>query len=793
MPRYRVFYDENDLEKLSSKITIEEQHPAFVVVSASKEVIDKVRKRYPVGEIRDPKGPPAVPNLAGLPTIVAKPRKRGPYFRIVRFHGPVQEAWLQELEMIESEVCETIGSSTIVVKCPNKACLTKLRKLPNMEMENAYVPHIDLSPGFLDWIEPVTDHEMRQSSQKRTTKENEMGPEDGFLLPGILAAGFFTEADQQLAKRRFSRQSIRGITEAGETDLIIDLTLSKDPVQALHVIATRRGLRFLEEQRMIEVCAKKARTIVADHVITPKKESGLGLTGTGEIIAVTDTGLDTSIKALKNKVVTRWSVPIDEFWRHRVENPDYNDGTTDENTGHGTHICGIIAGTEMGIAPDVKLVFQAAEHKSEWNELGEDFWRSKNISDFPPYHFLGFQNDLTHLFRHAKENGARVHLAAWGEGNKGKYLKPSKSLDKFVWRNKDFLVVVAAGNKGGVEQHPTNPEKDVIVLGSISAPGTAKNCLTVGATENDRADDANVSWIKYGDHPDRWSRSPFNDDKLVHPDDIFAMSSRGPTAENRRKPDVVAPGTLILSTRSSQLAEDYFGHWAEYKQSPEDYMYDSGTSMSAALVAGCAVLVRQFLRQEKITDDSSAALIKAIIIHSAQYMPYRFAHPKAPPPPEPRLWWADNEQGWGRVNLKCVLTPPDPVKVRFLDSPKGLFGNNMFKCQVSVTDASHPLRITMVYSDRPGRVGDGRLVNHLNLFADSPAGDNYIGNDFLNSRQIDESNNVEGILVQKPEIGVWSIRVCATKVPKDYSQPFALVISGDGVRVMDKVQTEVSL
>ena len=82
----------------------------------------------------------------------------------------------------------------------------------------------------------------------------------------------------------------------------------------------------------------------------------------------------------------------------------------------------------------------------------------------------------------------------------------------------------------------------------------------------------------------------------------------------------------------------------------QDYMFMSGTSMATPLVTGCAALVRQHVRSELQMNNPSAALLKGALIHSAEYLNYRFAHPSSAP-------WADNEQGWGLVRLRNVLAP----------------------------------------------------------------------------------------------------------------------------------------
>ncbi len=77
-------------------------------------------------------------------------------------------------------------------------------------------------------------------------------------------------------------------------------------------------------------------------------------------------------------------------------------------------------------------------------------------------------------------------------------------------------------------------------INSIGSPGTAKNVLTVGATENDRLNRITI-WGIGGAATTRCSNQQRSD--LGRHAGMAAFSSRGPTDDGRIKPDVVAPGT----------------------------------------------------------------------------------------------------------------------------------------------------------------------------------------------------------------------------------------------------------
>ena len=98
------------------------------------------------------------------------------------------------------------------------------------------------------------------------------------------------------------------------------------------------------------------------------------------------------------------------------------------------------------------------------------------------------------------------------------YTTGATEIDRFVWDQPDVVICFAAGNDG--EEPVDRSDK-----GHIGAEAAAKNCITVGASRSSR-------------------------DQGSNPDDVADFSSRGLTTNSRRKPDVVAPGTSILSTNS---------------------------------------------------------------------------------------------------------------------------------------------------------------------------------------------------------------------------------------------------
>jgi hypothetical protein len=78
--------------------------------------------------------------------------------------------------------------------------------------------------------------------------------------------------------------------------------------------------------------------------------------------------------------------------------------------------------------------------------------------------------ELDKIFDSAYRAGARVHTNSWGNVG-GIYGQLSMDVDKYLHQHEDFFVLFAGGNEG------------YSGLRSVIAPGNAKNCLTVGATQ----------------------------------------------------------------------------------------------------------------------------------------------------------------------------------------------------------------------------------------------------------------------------------------------------------------------
>lgn len=806
--KYRIFCSEETLKNIFSEIEeflveeiyITDIYPAFVMVSlseeASKILIAKIQRHATVEEWR-------IVISKELKTFPANQYDRGkdpnpkiPLSKmsnqVVEFNAPVRQDWKQKIKDIGATILQPLSRSEIVISAPNEHTVEEIKKFEEVANVTPYSPRIRVQPQFFESLEQIDQEitdEMLAEARLRLANNPNSSPEQSLTIPGILVANFFTKDDRDYAAKILEEQGITIVEQPGTTKLVFDLSSDSDVSKSVDTIVKQPGLEFLEEETIPTLSNEKAVPLVLDGLTPASSPFNLKLKGEGQIIAIADSGLDTGDQTtihldFQGRIESITSYPLTGLYQSKVLNPGADDGPADTHSGHGTHVAGSALGngeqasqlnistTPSGIAPRAKLIFQAIEQTAKWTN--REIFLYLNKGQMPPSEIglYGIPQDLGELFQEAYDKGARIHANSWGGGRLRIYDRKCQDLDKFVWEHQDFLIVVAAGNEGNHSSSGTR----AIDLGSVNSPGVAKNCLTVGASENNRYGQFSDTYGQL--EPSKFPHEPFNSNGLVDSiDDIAAFSSRGPCFDNRRKPDVVAPGTFILSTRSSQIESTNFANGV-FSQAQDHYMYMHGTSMATPLVAGCAALVREYLQSEKSIQEPSAALVKASLIHSAKYINYCFAHPSS-------CSFADHEQGWGRINLSSVFLSAS-INIFFIDisQTQGLVTGDKHIYEITIADPNIPLKATLVYTDYPGLTDDPRasnptknLINNLNLSLCSPSGKKYIGNDFNNTGELDSINNVEGVFIKNPEKAKWLVKVTGSDINEE-RQNYALVISG---------------
>jgi subtilisin family serine protease len=455
----------------------------------------------------------------------------------------------------------------------------------------------------------------------------------------------------------------------------------------------------------------------------PAGDSCLSQTGEGEIIAVADTGIDSNHPDLQGKLTGAVS------WGRTG-----ND--TSDPHGHGTHVTGTITGNGYssggkirGMAPGAKIFFQ-----SLLDENGQ---------------LCDLELKLPDLLLQAYEQGARILNISWGASTESYYTFDSVAMDQFVYDHPDMLVMVSAGNEA-VKRTDDNGN-EVVAFGSVGSPATTKNGLTVGASRSSRMQE--------------------------NPEAIAPFSSRGPCKSDRRiKPDIVAPGTDILSTRSGAAPERNFDRFYENAA----YVFMGGTSMATPVVSGAAALVREYYRTQKGNAHPGAALVKATLLNGTKQLKADSAMRGSDIIP-------NNNQGYGLLDMSMTIPHlQNQFTLAYYDSgvaPSLNFQRSGERRQFRlILQQKTWIRACLVFIDNPAL---GGVQSDLDLIISMEGTvSKWTGNAGINAKdplfsdvKNDFTNNIEVARIPEAEPSGYIIEVVATSMAHDGNLRFALVVT----------------
>ncbi len=373
--------------------------------------------------------------------------------------------------------------------------------------------------------------------------------------------------------------------------------------------------------------------------------------------------------------------------------------------------------------------------------------------------------------------GAKITSNSWGSAVNGAYDSSAQTYDLLTRDasnttagNQEMLHIFAAGNKGAAPN-------------TLDSPGTAKNVLTVGATE--------------GVH-DNGVVDGCGTSAADNADDIIDFSSRGPTDDGRIKPDIVAPGTHIQGPASQDPAfngNSVCGMLTNpyYPAGQTLYTWSSGTSHSTPALAGAAALIYEYYGRVLTPGRTpSPAMLKALILNTPRYLAGTGANDTLPSP----------DQGWGGVNLGTLFDGTPRV---LEDQTRLLQGSgDEYTLAGQVARSNKPFRVSLVWTDAPGSTVGNAYVNDLDLEV-TVGGQVYRGNVFNGANSItggafDQRNNVENVFLPAGLSGSFTARVLARTIAGDgvpgngdvTDQDFALVISNATISPQALLQGNVT-
>jgi subtilisin family serine protease len=336
-----------------------------------------------------------------------------------------------------------------------------------------------------------------------------------------------------------------------------------------------------------------------------------GINGTNVIVGMMDSGFrwqdHEAFAHLKTKIIgERDFIQKDNVTRNQT-------GDRSDQDGHGTQTLSILGGFRPGelIGPGfgARFVLAKTEHVPTETHAEEDYWAAavewmESLGVDVTSTSLGYNNEF--------DAGQKSYTQADMDG---KTAIITKAAEMAV--SKGVIVVNSAGNEGDKAWH------------IINAPADGPNVIAVGAVFSNGA--------------------------------IVNFSSRGPTADGRIKPDVMAMGTGV------QMVDPL---------SPDQYTFDRGTSFSCPLVGG---VVAQILSAHPETTPQQ--MMNAL----------RTTASRAQAP--------DNDYGYGVVNAVAAITSLGPA---FSNEPEIVSQSGVFAVTTRILsrDGITPGSVRIYYADR---------------------------------------------------------------------------------------------
>ena len=366
-----------------------------------------------------------------------------------------------------------------------------------------------------------------------------------------------------------------------------------------------------------------------------------------------------------------------------------------DNCGHGSHVAGTILG--LPIAADEGYTGNAPG-------LGSSgALRVRNVKTFSGSGCVygGAANATLYSYmRNPYFDGVNTspkpHVVNCSWGSSGYYVgseADARTLDSEVM-NYDVAYVFSAGNDGSGAS-------------TINMPAVAKNALTVGSVV------------------DYFSTT------VGDPGNLWTSSSRGPCADNRWKPNLVAPGRLIRSVQSNTTSS---------------YIDKSGTSMAAPHVTGAIAQLVDHISWLRYAPHRIASHLMGTAMRKGEISlttpsdshldTYGAGRIEAY-----RAHWGTSDWGWS--SYAYTATP-------------GSWGYSDFDVAAGTTQ----IVVTMHYTEVAASSGAGQaLVNDYDLWIDSPPVDTSAGNTGEYSAQQSQVDNTEIRVINNPTAGTWRWKV----------------------------------
>lgn len=460
---------------------------------------------------------------------------------------------------------------------------------------------------------------------------------------------------------------------------VIVITSNKEELKK-HIDAEKelsliQGVSTELTRTAVEVIAKLPSTekILIDHPVKSFRLESIPLiradtaasnflvNGTNIIISIVDSGITNVSEFQSPNRITKQKCFINHGGtRCPSDNSAESNNATDDD-GHGTHVAGIAAGKGGGTSGTGVATNSTLFAVKVLNVSGS-----------------GLSSDIIKGIEWSIDNGANIISLSLGLSYSAftNCYDVSTSLAVENATSLGVLVVVAAGNDGSGSS-------------TTAAPACAKSAITAGSV-NDSSNSAPVF------------------------DNISSFSSRGPTNDNRTKPDLVAPGEWIRSTFNTT-------HSATI----------AGTSQAAPHVTGVAALLMQKYNST-YGYIPNPSLVKTILLTAVNTTGMQTdGHTQR-----------NNVYGAGRIDAY------EAIRIMNFTKNSTIIQNETKVFYINVTNSS--AKVTVYWPE------NSTVSNNLDLI---------VGNSTLNySYPTDSRDNVEQVFIYNSTNGTWRVYVNGTTI-----------------------------
>jgi subtilisin family serine protease len=451
--------------------------------------------------------------------------------------------------------------------------------------------------------------------------------------------------------------------------------------------------------------------------ITPSELSTSGI-----IVDIVDTGLDRGCAGSPQHPDLNGR----EMYWHVFNNETDKPATGADRVTHGTMVAGVVAGNGTLSSPLDGTSFKYGLGVAPGLRIGSTKIFASSWQLAPSGNIITWAQAAVNAIcgQYCGPTGATC-AASIQNHSYNDYTDDGSSFGIYNLHAQQYDSVVRDADPGRAGDQPLamsvasgNYRQRLTYASRVLPPATAKNVLAMGSVENSR--------------PTVTACGTTGENALRNASQGFyrlAWQSLRTTVDYRYKPELVAPATVVFSTRSQDPDAIYY---CGTTGSPY-YTGASGTSFAAPYGAGAMALVK-FQRRKFYFHDPSPAMLKAMLVAGSKPLtgsPDRFNGPEydGSAPNYTVDHWPGYEAGFGLLQLNTLFDRS--VYHWWLDQTSVLQSTQTAWSRTFVIDnGAKDTRIALAWTDVPASENaNPSIVNKLTLQALFPDCSNrYFGN-----------------------------------------------------------------